>query len=270
MENSKLTGQNFWETYWAKKPSRKVSGKTNLLILEILKKFDQYLPAIEGLSVLEVGGASGEYLMYLTRRFRYQANSLDYSSIGNRQTLETFNRAGLGVHVYERDLFADNSDLPKFDIVYSLGFIEHFDDPLMVAAKHLELLKPGGILLLGVPNYSGIYEKFLKRMAPSIMTTHNLKVMDISHWKEFEVKLPVMPVFVNYIGGFEPLNMKKLEVQTAMNRIRYFFIQILMVIFSFHFQFLRKFNSKFWSGYLLGLYRKKETPDNPVSQVSGS
>jgi len=42
-----------------------------------------------------------------------------------------------------------------------LGFIEHFDEPVGVVVRHLDLLKPGGILLLGVPNYGGIYRKVL-------------------------------------------------------------------------------------------------------------
>jgi SAM-dependent methyltransferase len=256
MKESKLTGQTFWEDYWEGKPGNGSRKKTTLLIREILKTFDRYLPESKGLTILEVGGAYGEYLLYLTRRFDYNAFSLDYSRVGNEQTLETFSKAGIPVEVFERDLFSDNSDLPKFDIVYSLGFIEHFDDPGMVVAKHLDLLKPGGILLLGVPNYAGIYQPVLKRLAPSIAETHNMQIMNLDNWKGFEQKLSLQPIFTGYVGGFEPLNMKKMEVRTIANRIIYFFTRVLMVLFSFRMQFLRKFNSKYWSGYLMGIYRK--------------
>jgi len=258
MKESKLTGQTFWEDYWEGKPGTAVQKKTTLLIREILKTFDRYLPATKGLSIMEVGGAYGEYLLYLTRRFGYKAYSLDYSRIGNEQTLETFSNAGIPVEVFERDLFSDNSDLPKFDIVYSLGFIEHFDDPGKVVEKHLDLLKPGGILLLGVPNYAGIYRPVLRRLAPSIEETHNMGIMDLDNWHEFEQRLSLQTIFTGYIGGFEPLNMKKLERKTALNHLIYFFIRVLMVLFSFRMQFLRKFNSKSWSGYIMGIYRKKQ------------
>jgi SAM-dependent methyltransferase len=256
MKDPKLTGQTFWEDYWEGKPGKQ-NKKTSLLIREILKVFDRELPNISGLSILEVGGAYGEYLLYLTRRFGYKAYSLDYSRVGNEQTLETFARAGIPVEVFERDLFADNANLPKFDIVYSLGFIEHFDDPLNVVARHLDLLKPGGILLLGVPNYGGIYRNVLRRLAPSIERTHNMQAMDLANWKQFTDKLPIDPIFTNYVGGFEPLNMKKLEVRTLLNQVIYFHIRVLMVLFSFRVQFLRKFNSKYISGYLIGIYKKK-------------
>ena len=256
MKESKLTGQTFWEDYWEGKPGKRGWKKINMARKELFKTFDQFLPATKGLTILEIGGAKGEFLLYFARHFEYKAYSLDYSRVGNEQTLETFSNARLPVEVFERDLFGDNSDLPKFDIVYSLGLIEHFDDPGSVVEKHLDFLNPGGILLLGVPNYSGIYHVVLHRLAPSIEKTHNLKIMDISEWRIFEQKLRLKTVFSGYICGFEPLNMKKLEVRNLLNHILYFFIRVLMVLLSFNFQFLRRFNSKFWSCYLLGIYRK--------------
>jgi hypothetical protein len=81
--------------------------------------------------------------------------------------------------------------------------------------------------------------------------------MDLANWKAFEKELRLEPIFTGYIGGFEPLNMKKIEVKTLPARIIYFFTRVLMVLFSFRMQFLRKFNGKNWSGYMLGIYRKK-------------
>jgi len=258
MNSEKLTGRNFWETYWETGSGRKRNKRPSLSILEILKAFDRYLPAEKGLTVLEIGGAKGEFLLYLVKRFGYEGHSLDYSSAGNEQTLETFSRAGYTVQVYERDLFADNSDLPLFDIVFSLGFIEHFDDPVPVVESHLKLVRPGGILLLGVPNYSGIYKWVLKRLAPSIFITHNLRTMDLRTWDEFEKKFGLETLYRAYIGGFEPLNMKKFEKKNLINRLIYLKIQILTVLFSFRFRGLRKFNSATVSSYLMGIYRKSK------------
>lgn len=256
MQESELTDKKLWENYWEEKPEAQGNKKLNLLYSEILLSLDRYLPETKGLSILEIGGGQGEYLLYLTKHKGYKANSLDYSKIGNQQTRDTFSRAGLPVVLYERDLFADNSDIPKFDIVFSLGLIEHFDDPQNVISKHLDLLKPGGILLLGVPNFTGIYQVALTRLAPSVHETHNLKTMDLANWKFMEENLQLQKIFAGYIGGFEPINMKKMEVHNTLNHIIYFFIRVLMVLFSFRMQFLRKFNSKFWSAYLIGVYRK--------------
>jgi len=69
---------------------------------------------------------------------------------------EAFEIRNLDVTIYNRDIFGDLSDLPSFDIVFSMGFIEHFSDLDSIVGKHVELLKKHGILLLGVPNYRGI------------------------------------------------------------------------------------------------------------------
>ena len=256
MITEKLTGKNFWETYWETDTGKKKKNRPSLSMLELLKSFDEHLPHKPGLTALEIGGAKGEYLLYMVKRFGYEGHSLDYSTTGNDQTLETFSRAGQTVRVYERDLFSDNSDLPQFDIVFSLGFIEHFDDAVPVIGSHLKLLKPGGILLLGVPNYSGIYHCVLKRLAPSIQITHNLGIMDLGTWEKFEKEFGLTTVYKGYIGGFEPLNMKKLENKNLINRLIYFKIQVLTVIFSFRFRVLRKFNSARISSYMIGIYRK--------------
>jgi len=146
--------------------------------------------------------------------------------------------------------------MPKFDIVCSLGFIEHFDNPLSVVARHTDLLKPGGILMIGVPNLGGIYHLFLKHLSPSHDITHNLKIMDLKNWNEIERKLDLATVFKGYIGGFEPMIMKKLDEKSGFNQFLLFIVKVLMIIFSFRMRFLRKFNSRYWSGYLIGIYRK--------------
>ena len=256
MANKKLTTLRFWEEYWDDKKKVPENKKQSLLTLELLKVFKKYLKPDSALKILEIGGAPGEYLLYMLNQFHYSVHSLDYSGIGNQKTIETFKKAGREVEVFERDLFSDNLDLPLFDIVYSLGFIEHFDDPSKAIEKHLSLLKPGGILMIGVPNLTGIYHVFLKFLSPSHDKSHNLKIMDLNNWSLFENAFKLEPVFKSYIGGFEPLIMKKRDVRTPFTWILLIIVKVLMVIFSFRLKFLRKFNSRFWSGYLIGIYKK--------------
>ena len=59
----------------------------------------------------------------MAKKFKYHVHSLDYSKIGNEQTIKNMNAAGIPIKVYERDLFSENfyKDMQLFDIVYSLG-----------------------------------------------------------------------------------------------------------------------------------------------------
>jgi SAM-dependent methyltransferase len=220
MKITELTTKNSRENYWGEK--KKVM--TSLLITDILNTMIKHLPPNPNLKILEIGGAPGDVLIFLTNRLNYIPSSLDYSSVGNQQTIDNFKKAGLQVEMIERNLFADEKIIPDFDIVYSLGFIEHFDNLEFVVEKHLDYLKPGGILILGIPNLLGIYHWFLKRLAPSHDKTHNLAIMDINNWTSFEKKFHLNIIFRKYIGGFEPLKMKKYEVNNLTNKILYFIV----------------------------------------------
>jgi 2-polyprenyl-3-methyl-5-hydroxy-6-metoxy-1,4-benzoquinol methylase len=108
---------------------------------------------------------------------------------------EAFEGVNLNLIIYNRDIFGDLSDLPRFDIVFSMGLIEHFSDPDAIVGKHVELLNKQGILLLGVPNYRGISHTVLRRLAPRKLSMHNLETMDIKNWESFEKKYGLKTIF---------------------------------------------------------------------------
>lgn len=253
--DKKLTKQAFWENYWDKNLEGREKKRTSILVEDIYRVFNKYLPKNSDLSILEIGGAPGEYLIHMTRNFGYSANSMDYSEVGNKMTLENFEKVGLEVELFEQDLFAEKKTSKLFDIVYSLGFIEHFEDTNNVVRKHLDYLKPGGILLLGVPNLTGVYGWFLKHLSPSYNETHNLKSMNLKNWDSFESEFNLKPIFKGYIGGFEPIIIKKMDHKSLFNQILLFIVKVLVVIFSLKRSFLRSFNSRYWSGYIIGIYR---------------
>lgn len=257
---TEYTNKEYWDKYWEKRTGaieikRNPKKYSTNALLDI---FEKYLEINSGLTILEIGGAPGQYLMYMNKQFGYQANALDYSSVGNQKTLKNFQSENLKVNVYERNLFSDNfsDNIPIFDIVYSLGFAEHFENLNDVIGRHLKLLKPGGKLIIGVPNLGGIYQWFLKQLAPNHLAIHNLKSMDLRNWKLFEKDFELDVIFRDYIGGFEPLVMKKIEKRTVKNVVLYLFVTCLMMIFSFHLKFLRKYNSSKLSSYLIGIYTK--------------
>jgi SAM-dependent methyltransferase len=258
LNSTKLTDKNFWDAYWEKYqlPLEMSKSKQNPFLNELLNTFDRYLPQDKSLSILEIGGSPGQYLAYFHRTKGYQLNCLDYSKIGCAKTHENFSLLGLEGNVYECDLFAKSLNLPKFDIVLSLGFIEHFSDTNLVIEKHLDLLKPQGILVLGVPNFIGINHFFLKHLAPDLLSKHNLKVMDLRQWQNFEETFNLEPIFKGYVGGFHPSTFNRIEKKSVVNLFLLGCTKILVFIFKKHLTFLRKFNSKNFSGYLFGFYRR--------------
>jgi 2-polyprenyl-3-methyl-5-hydroxy-6-metoxy-1,4-benzoquinol methylase len=253
-----LTEKAHWENRWKRirEPKEIRRDTKHAVNSELVKIFDTYLPQQAGLGILEIGGAPGQYLAYFAREFGYSTHAIDYSIVGCYMIREVFEDMNLDVTIYNRDIFSDLSDLPRFDIVFSMGFIEHFTDLDSVVGKHVELLKKKGILILGVPNYRGISHAVLKRLAPQKLSMHNLEAMEIKRWESFEKKQGLQTIFKAYIGGFNPGMYRRCENRTLKNQLIRFFFKSVRVLITDRLSFLRRFNSIYWSAYLFGIYRK--------------
>ncbi len=258
--SSNLLNRSYWDAYWNRihLPQEIKNTEYELYLNEILNVFDKYLPQERGLSILEIGGAPGQYLAYMHREFGYDVFCLDYSDVGCRKTLKNFKILGIPIEVYCNDLFDENLHLPQFDIVYSLGFIEHFTDLTPVIEAHLKFLKPGGILLIGAPNFQGIYKIFLRKLAPKLLSTHNLHAMNINNWTKFEDNLNMTKIFKGYVGGFEPRLILRSEKKELEDSVRFKIAKYLRDELSNKYAFLRRFNSRYHSGYVMGVFQKTE------------
>lgn len=257
INENKLTERTYWDDVWKgiSLPAEIRRSDNNLLLNKELDVFEKYLPH-EQKTILEIGGAPGQYLAYFHKQFGYKVHCLDYSDLGCEKTMQNFELLNIQGKVYHTDLFTDIIDLPQFDIVFSMGFIEHFSEIQDVIGRHLQLLKPGGILMLGIPNFLGINYLFLKNLAPIMLAQHNLNTMDINTWKSFEDRFGLETIFKSYIGGFEPTTFLLQEKKSLWNSILFLKARILNKIFHQHFSSLRNINSKHFSAYAIGIYRK--------------
>jgi len=256
--NRVLLEEEYWDGRWQrlKIPTEVTRNTAKFATKDLITIFDRLLPQREGMSILEIGAAPGRWLAYFKKNFNYDIHAIDYSTVGCRKMQENFDSLNLKATVYKLNILTDDlSDMPHFDIVYSFGFIEHFSDFSAVVEKHAELLKEGGILIIGVPNFAGFTKTVLQKTAPRIYTTHNTDAMDIEKWKVFEEKYKLQPLFRGYLGGFNLVHCKRCENRTLGNRtIRLFFK--IMTRLTERIEYFRKFNSKHWSPVLFGIYRK--------------
>ena len=127
---TELTDDSYWDAYWRERarqlPLEVHRGEASLQVGAILDMIDAYLPVGDA-SVLEVGGAPGQYLAYIHRRCSCRCAILDYSAAGCDLARENFRALGVELAVYEHDLLAAELT-DRFDFVYSLGLVEHFAD----------------------------------------------------------------------------------------------------------------------------------------------
>ena len=127
--------------------------------------------------VVEVGCAPGKWLAWLGCR-GHEVAGLDFAPGGVESTRRRLEAAGVRGDVRCEDLFATTSEPGSFDAAYSAGVVEHFDDPRPCLARHLDLVRPGGRVVVLIPNYAGIYGRLQARLDPENLAIHNLSIMD--------------------------------------------------------------------------------------------
>ncbi|HKT31128.1 MAG TPA: class I SAM-dependent methyltransferase [Gammaproteobacteria bacterium] len=166
----------------------------------------QFLQNRAGQSVVEIGSAPGDFLVALHRHFGLVPYGIEYSPAGADLNRRAFATSGLDPgHVIEADFLAPETHTryrESFDIVLSRGFIEHFTDPTDVVAKHLSLLKPGGLLIVGIPNLRGLNYLLSWIFDRHVVAMHNLSIMTRNHFAALFPDVCVTPFFCNYYGTF--------------------------------------------------------------------
>jgi SAM-dependent methyltransferase len=125
----------------------------------VMQLFDTYVNWSAHPQILEIGCGRSPWLAYLGRRQNCSVVGIDIEPTAAQLAVANVAGAGGQAEVLCRDAFSreENNDLNgRFDLVYSWGVMEHFDDPTERAAALIHYLRPGGRLLTIVPNLQGL------------------------------------------------------------------------------------------------------------------
>lgn len=169
------------------------------------KLLKAYLPVRSDWSAIEIGAAPGGNLVKLHRDFGYQPYGVEFSHTGVLRTQENFRQHGLDpAHIMEADLSDktfQESCKDRFDVVFSLGFIEHFDPAVDVVGLQTNLLKPGGFLVCEIPNMRGAFYPFLRLFARDHLRLHNCAIMRKGPFRRLFEPFGLDIKFCGYIGA---------------------------------------------------------------------
>lgn len=249
-----LTEKIFWDEYWGKINLPSLPNKSHSFERCLSGELERNVSNKKG-EILEIGCAPGKWIGHLSKSSGLIPSGIEYSRVGIELTHKNFELLGIEPGtIFEGDFFEIVPDR-KFDIVMSLGLIEHFDDVDTVIYKHIEWLKDGGILILGVPNFSGLTKFIQYFLDKTLLDKHNLSIMNLNFFRNMGKKFNLKEVEVKYIGSFEP------DLPIPITR----FGNPLQIILKVFLIFMRKvrrfpvthnFNHHSYSSYILAVFQK--------------
>ena len=193
MNTNHLTDRNFWQEYWKNYNYEKIPTKV---------PFEKFLPKTENLdSFIEIGGFPGVFSGYFYTKGCKNVSLLDFYIDENMvRKFEGINNIPENtIHCIESEFFTFKSE-QKYDIVFSSGFIEHFEDTKDVIQRHAALLseKKGACLLIILPNFRGLNGFVQSVFDRKNFCAHNLNCMDRKLLKNIVSDLGLKNITVEY------------------------------------------------------------------------
>lgn len=251
MNNLEYTSRSYWENYYAQSKVNKNQ------IIKIGSNFDFFWDQLinscdhQPKSIIEIGAYPGRYIAYLAAKYGLAASALDYNS-----DILKFREAFAAMDVINYEIiqtdFLTNIPQKKWDIVISIGFIEHFGDYNKVLDKHLDYLAEGGAMIIMIPNKRFLRKWYGKLVDKKNLEIHNLKCMKLSVFKEFASRNNLNIQYLNYEGGF-PFNVHQPLV--FWQKIIYKLTRLIFINLN---KVLKKHPSKWWSGTIIGIFVKSK------------
>ncbi len=155
-------------------------------------------------SAIEIGCFPGKFIEYIGQK-GYSINGIDtYSRVGDIAGWAT--RRGRFVGSFEQESLEDfaRSSQRQFDVVLSLGFIEHFANFCEVLYDHASLCAVGGLVIIGAPNFSSPIQRALHQVLDGKnLSAHVLEAMYPKVWAVYLGFLGFRIDYAGSIGGFD-------------------------------------------------------------------
>lgn len=177
MEQDRLSDKEMWQGLYSEQkdgrfwpfPDKRCSA------FELDRVYQKYLPRGKDITILEMGCGGSKWLPYFSKVFGYKIYGVDYTQEGCRSALLNLQKVGGTGDIFCKD-FAELGEHFKgrYDLVISLGVVEHFSKPNEIIGMFSDCLRGGGVIITFVPNLSGIMGTLLKRLDWKLYDTHNI------------------------------------------------------------------------------------------------
>jgi len=193
-------GKQYWNSIWKKLPPIERYEGPLYEQHPVLKRF---LSQTGGGDAIEIGCGTGSYMIYINKEFGYRIDGLDYSDNMEYVRANLSHNGIQDSQLFNADFFEFAPD-KKYDLVLSGGFAEHFDDYEAVVKRHAEWAKPGGLVVIIVPNLTHIHKLLCGLFAPEVLRVHRFPLMHRNVMRQTLEKAGLHVLHCAYHKTFRP------------------------------------------------------------------
>jgi 2-polyprenyl-3-methyl-5-hydroxy-6-metoxy-1,4-benzoquinol methylase len=170
--NHDKAGKSYWDLNYSPEYAPPAvdprdPGLRNFVERQFHDYFRKTLSSLNGGALLEIGCGGSRYLPYFSKEFGIHVSGIDYSEAGCASASRILAREGVPGQIVCADFFDPPPSLfERFDVVVSMGVVEHFADTAGCLRAVTRFVKPEGLVLTFVPKMVGLIgslQKFLDR-----------------------------------------------------------------------------------------------------------
>lgn len=209
--SNNITDQAHWDSYWSNFQFEKVPNKV------VFHKFTDRL--CQGKSFIEIGGFPGIFAAYLFNKGIQDVTVLDfYMNTDIVRKFEQKNQIPQDTIKCIHGDFFEFTPTRTYDVVFSCGFAEHFQNTEDVIKRHINLMSDDGQLLILIPNFLGLNGAIQRKFDKENLDVHNLNSMSLEFLKKIMQTSGLKDINVDYLGKPmlwlepKPENMKYLKL----------------------------------------------------------
>lgn len=253
--NETLTTKEYWNQYYTNERDFPiVENLENMSFVELHNTFIKFLPENSNFKFIELGCAPGSWMHYFNKYLKYNVSGIDNTKEAIVVTKTNLDILKVSNNLIEEDIFQFSFN-KRFDVVFSAGLVEHFRGEKLdkIIEKHFEAAGNYGYVVFLIPNLSGFNLNYQTILDNNIIKIHNLEIMNIDFFKNISKTKNVEEIFVGYVGK---INFGLFVGNKWLLRIGYAIQSLLDKLYFLKLLTLK--DSKYFSPYLVGIYRNKE------------
>ena len=244
-----LTDKKYWEDYYEQSNTERTE------ITRICSRYDYLFDMLVAASdqppktIIEIGAYPGRFLSYLSSKYLLEATALDFNSDTSKISDSFTSMGGVLKEILQADFF-QYKPTQKYDLVLSIGFIEHFINYDDVLDRHLSYLKPGGAMLIMVPNKRFLRKYYGLLVDRANLRAHNLKCMKVKVFRDFASRNGLVIRSLSYYGGFA------YKVHQNLNLPQKVLYKVIRALSGKLNPFFESHPSPFYSGSIVAIFHK--------------